>query len=81
MFFHTFCGYRLFFSLFAWYRKGRALNYVFKKNYNVERIFYLYSLLNMSKRLSLVGWLVGSLFNDAFPVTGLYSVDDRIIIE
>jgi hypothetical protein len=28
-----------------------------------------------------VGWLVGSLFNDAFSVTRLYSVDDRTISE
>jgi hypothetical protein len=27
----------------------------------------------------LVGWLVGSLFNDASLVTGLYSVNDRVI--
>jgi hypothetical protein len=25
------------------------------------------------------GWLVGSLFNDSYSVTTLYSVDDRMI--
>jgi hypothetical protein len=32
-------------------------------------------------RWSPVGWLVGSLINDAFSVTRLYSVDDRMIRE
>jgi hypothetical protein len=31
--------------------------------------------------LMIIGWLVGSLFNDAFSVTRLYSVNDSVIIE
>jgi hypothetical protein len=29
----------------------------------------------------ILDWLVGSLFNDAFSVTRLYSIDDRIVSE
>jgi hypothetical protein len=38
-----------------------------------------YQLRNAGRTTALLGWLVGCLFYDAFPLTRLYSVDDRVI--
>jgi hypothetical protein len=43
------------------------------------KVLYFTSAANAGQ--ILVGWLLGSLFNNAFSVRRLYSVDDRMISE